>query len=110
MFDKKHEIDLDDRSHLLNLFKAMMYASTEKELENYYMAVLSDICANKYPNYLKHIASYVDRRTEWALCYRDQLLVRGNNTNNLCESAMHIMKDYILQRVKAYNIVQVQKE
>ncbi|CAH1106770.1 unnamed protein product [Psylliodes chrysocephalus] len=42
---------------------------------------------------------------EWALCYRKNLFVRGNNTNNICESAMMVMKEYILQRVKAFNMV-----
>lgn len=84
-----------------------MYAATEEQLEYLYHNLLNDTCANKYPNYLKHIMSFMNRQTEWALCYRHKLLVRGDNTNNLCESAMMILKDYILQRVKAYNIVQV---
>lgn len=84
-----------------------MHASTEEQLEYLYHTLLDDTCAKLYPNYLKHLVSYMNRRAEWALCYRDQLLVRGNNTNNYCESAIMIMKDYIHQTVKTYNIVQV---
>lgn len=85
----------------------MMYATTEKQFEERYIKLLNDPCVQKYQNYIKHIIAFIDRRNEWALCYRTKLPVRGSNTNNLCESAMMVMKDCILQRIKAYNIVQI---
>lgn len=38
------------------------------------------------------------------MCYRHDLLVRGNNTNSYAEAAMRILKDQIFERVRAYNI------
>ena len=30
---------------------------------------------------------------------------RGNNTNNFCESAVRVLKDKVLERTKAYNMI-----
>ena len=40
-------------------------------------------------------------------CFRDQILLRGNNTNNYAESGIRILKDTVFKRVKAYNLVQL---
>jgi hypothetical protein len=56
---------------------------------------------------LNHLRSLYERRSEWALCCREELPVRGNNTNNLCESAMRVMKDKVLHRTKAFNVLQL---
>ena len=39
--------------------------------------------------------------------YRADLPVRGNNTNNFCESAVRVLKDRILERTKAFNVPQL---
>jgi hypothetical protein len=39
------------------------------------------------------------------MCYRDELPLRGNNTNNLCEAKFLVIKDEILNRQKEVNIV-----
>ena len=41
---------------------------------------------------------------KWALCFRTNMLTRGNNTNNYCESQFGIIKDGILNRTKQYNV------
>lgn len=33
--------------------------------------------------------------------------MRGNNTNNFCEAAIHVLKDKILERTKAFSIPQL---
>ncbi|KAK8373151.1 hypothetical protein O3P69_012322 [Scylla paramamosain] len=54
------------------------------------------------------IESYNSEQGEaWAVCYRHDLLVRGNNTNSYAEAAMRILKDQIFERVRAYNIAQL---
>lgn len=47
------------------------------------------------------------RREQWAICHRKDLLVRGNNTNNFCETAMRVLKDRVLNRTKAFNVQQL---
>ena len=41
----------------------------------------------------------------WALCYRVNLPLRGDNTNNLCEAQFLVIKDEILNRQKEVNVV-----
>lgn len=50
---------------------------------------------------------YWERRVEWALCYRQEALVRNNQTNNIAEAAMKVLKDKVFERVKAFNLVQM---
>lgn len=47
------------------------------------------------------------RAAEWALCFRNNVLTRGHNTDNYCEATMRILKDKILFRTKAFSLVQV---
>ena len=47
------------------------------------------------------------RKDEWALHIRAAMPVRGNNTNNIAEAAMRILKDRILHRTKAHNVPQL---
>ena len=44
---------------------------------------------------------------EWAICYRNSIPTRGNNTNNIAEAGIRIIKDLIFGRIKAYNLVQM---
>lgn len=55
----------------------------------------------KYENLQTYISSLFHRKTEWALCYRRDLVTRGQNTNNISEAAMKVMKDNVLNRMKA---------
>nr|XP_042908866.1 uncharacterized protein LOC110282232 [Parasteatoda tepidariorum] len=45
------------------------------------------------------------RKSEWLLLDRQTLITRQNNTNNFCEATIRILKDVVLCRTKAYNIV-----
>ena len=49
------------------------------------------------------------RRSEWALCYRSGLPVRDNNTNNISEAGVRILKEIVFSRVKAYNLAEMFK-
>lgn len=51
--------------------------------------------------------SYTKKKDQWALCFRKGLITRGQNTNNISEAGMKIVKDVILQRTKAYSPVQL---
>ena len=54
-----------------------------------------------------YIVQVFERRTEWAVCYRQELAIRCNNTNNFVEAAMRILKDKVVDRVRAYNPIQL---
>lgn len=44
-------------------------------------------------------------KEEWGLCFRQNLITRGHNTNNYSETSIRIIKDIVLQRTKAFNAV-----
>ena len=82
-----------------------MFAKSELILQMKYEEFLSNSTVIKYPNFMKHVQSVWSRRSEWALCYRCHLPVRGNNTNYLSEAGVRILKEIVFGRVKAYNLV-----
>ncbi|XP_033098950.1 uncharacterized protein LOC117102680 [Anneissia japonica] len=103
----KNRIASTDRQHLFFLVKSMVYADTVENLDHCFQEATADPKVQKYPNFLKHVNKIYDRREEWATCYRANIPVRGNNTNNFCEAAMGVLKDKVLIRTKAFNILQL---
>ena len=87
--------------------RKLVYAENTDKLEELYQIFKEDAVTRKYENFKKHLESYWERRGEWAICFRDQTLLRGNNTNNYAESGIRILKDIVFKRVKAYNLVQL---
>ena len=81
-----HEITMDDRPHLQDLFKALVYAESDAEYDEAKAALEEDEIVAKYPQYLRHLERrYFPRHEEWSLSvrYRDQLPTHGNNTSNI---------------------------
>ena len=107
LWDGKNAIPKEDRPHLLSLVKVLVYATSEDELETAYVQLQKDNVAVKYSKYISYCDRLYKRKEEWALCFRQFLPLRGNNTNNYAEAAMRILKDKIFERVRAYNVVQL---
>ena len=63
--------------------------------------------ATKYSQFISHMLALWPRRKEWAHCYRQDILLRGNHTNNFAEAGIKILKEIVFSRVKAYNLVQI---
>ncbi|VVC44166.1 Hypothetical protein CINCED_3A010038 [Cinara cedri] len=47
------------------------------------------------------------RKEQWALCFQKGLLTRGQNTNNISKAGMKMIKGVILERTKAYSLIQL---
>ncbi|XP_022109708.1 uncharacterized protein LOC110989545 [Acanthaster planci] len=107
LFDPKFKIHRGDGPYLFEMMKAMLYASSDADLEVSYQNIMHDDIANKYSPVKATYLRMYERRTEWALCYRNALPLCGNNTSNYCESAMRILKDKIFHRAKTYTVVQL---
>lgn len=80
-----------------------MYADTERKLEESVNAVLRE--ETTYPHFVERFRKFYERKSEWVLLFRQHLITRGNNTNNYAEASIRILKDVVLNRTKAYNIV-----
>ncbi|XP_050730793.1 uncharacterized protein LOC127005721 [Eriocheir sinensis] len=107
LWDTNHIIKKEDRPHILQAVKCMLYAKTEENLDKYYDQLCVDEKTQQYEYLMIYLRRLYKRRSEWALCFRVKLPVRGNNTNNFCEAGMRVIKDKIFYRTKAFNVVQL---
>ncbi|XP_050501390.1 uncharacterized protein LOC126885128 [Diabrotica virgifera virgifera] len=107
LWDNKHKIHVDDRLPIYKNFNSVLHSPSEDEFHEKVKSFMECDSVKKYPNFVKYFENFVKRSPEWALYYRSNLLTRGNNTNNFCEAGFRIIKDKILNRVKAFSIVQM---
>ena len=105
LHEKKNNIHKDHRPEILKLVKAIVYASNEEDLLETTDELLQDSLLEIYPNANGYLNNVLDISGSWALAYRSDLLVRGNNTNNYVEAQFLVIKDEILNRVKEYNVL-----
>ena len=95
----------DDRVELHGLFKALVYADSLDDFEEKYESLMESIITT-YPNFGRYMESVCDYKEEWSICYRKVagVLTRGHHTNNNAEAQFLVLKEYVLCRVKAWNM------
>ena len=72
-----------------------------KRRKNAYEEMISTDVVSKYSNMVTYYYSSVyDIRDAWALCYRNNLLLRCNNTNNPLGDQFLVPKDDVLNITK----------
>ena len=59
--------------------------------ESKYALFKNNLVVKKYTNFVSHMENNWERRREWAVCFRDDTLMRGIDTNNYAESGIHII-------------------
>lgn len=95
----KNGIPKDSAMEFFQQFRSIMYAATTTECEQKYNLAIE--AGRSFPNYVRYLQTYWQKKDMWALSYRSSLLIRGNNTNNITEAAMRLLKD------KIFNLVQL---
>lgn len=106
-WDNKSGVPRDERPVIFVLYKDVVCASSIEHLEvAYEKAICSEVCV-KHHKVTTCIQVMYDKKEVWAVCYRQDLPVRGNMTNNFCEAAKKVLKNHILQRTKAFIIQQL---
>ena len=92
-------------------FPSLNMTQSDKAILKSSNAWLSDSIINaaqlKYPNVRDRAQTHWETRHEWALVYRQTIITRGHNTNNIAEAGIRIIKDLVFERIKAYNLVQM---
>jgi len=86
--------------------KEILYSSSGSEMHKHYYE-LKQKFYDQYPQLRRHFELLWERRCFWALSFRSELYMRGNNTNNYVERSFGILKDIVFARTQAYNCVQV---
>jgi len=107
IWENKHNVPKDERPHLYNMFKRCAWASTLDEFQTLFNEMLQESVVTSNPTLKKHLEELQCREAEWALCFRTELLIRGHHTDNLSEANIRIMKDQLLNRMKAFSITQL---
>ncbi|KAF0706595.1 SWIM-type domain-containing protein [Aphis craccivora] len=79
---------------LMRMFQKVLYSADEVNLNEATSNILS--LKDEFPNF---------RKNEWVLMFRRDIITKGNNTNNYAEACIRILKEIILNRTKAYNVV-----
>ncbi|KAJ8909826.1 hypothetical protein NQ315_003704 [Exocentrus adspersus] len=87
------------------MFRDVVYAQNTTDCELYKNILYESEIAKKYDNFLLHFENIWKRKSKWAHCFRKDLVTRGHNTNNIIEVSIRILKDFVLQRCKAFNAV-----
>lgn len=105
LHDKSHSISQADRPYILSFFKQALYSESEERFEDFYSELLNDWRCNRYANLVHYLETLYDDKEAFALCFRAELPVRGNHTNNFAEAQFLVLKDTIFRRVKEYNVV-----
>ena len=88
----------------------MVYAKTKEEFDEAFKNLQDDEMTEKYPQFYTHISNaYMQRVQKWALFSRIelQLPTGGNNTSNFVEASFRVLKDFIFNRQKAYNLTEL---
>ena len=85
----------------------MVFAQNTENLQDAYDNFFASKIVSKYPHLLKYFEGLRSRKSEWALALRKHLMLRGNNTKNISEAGIRILKEIIFQRVQAFNLVQI---
>ena len=110
LWEAKQGISKDDRMEIMQLVKQLVYKKTQTEMESQYFKLTTTSVGDilqKYPHAIARLEDFWKRRHQWALAYRMDKVMRGNQTNNIAEAGMRIIKDLVFGRVKAYNLIQM---
>ncbi|XP_075737179.1 uncharacterized protein LOC142776764 [Rhipicephalus microplus] len=78
-----------------------MYADTAEKLE----AATAELKSLQHEAFVSRVLTFLCQQEEWVQLYRLDVLARGHNTNNFAEATIRVLKDIILNRVKAFNAV-----
>lgn len=95
----------------MQLVKNLVFTESEESLTNIYQSLTNsdddESYASKYPQFVKHLEAFWERRQEWALSFRITKTFRNNHTNNYAEASVRIIKEVVFGRVKAFNLIQM---
>ena len=96
---------MSNRPLLLGLFKQVLHAEEEDDFDDILDSFMKDEVVLQHPKFIKYVESMCEEKESWALSYRRQVLIRGNQTNNYCEAQFLVLKDDVLGRQKEVNVV-----
>ncbi|CAH1116518.1 unnamed protein product [Phaedon cochleariae] len=104
LIETKNGIKQDHQHIFYEEFRSIIYAKNEEECTAAFQSALTS--SKNYPEYQSYLQMYWAQRNIWALCYRNDTR-QGQNTNNISEAAMRLLKEKLFDKIKAFNFIQV---
>ena len=93
------------KAHLLNLFRKVLFAETEDDLDKSIEKMKKGPIFLANPQYQPHLEQDTFPKFEaWSLAKRSSLPTSSNNTNNYVEASFRYTKDIQFLRQKAFNL------
>lgn len=107
LWDSKNGISKNDRVSIYMIFRKTLNCFEVEEFVEEFDSLLKlkSVLSNR--KVLRYFQNLKSTANNWAMCYRKTFITRGNETNNYCEATFRVLKDQILQRTKAFSIVQL---
>ncbi len=100
LHDSKNAVHKDDRVMVIGAFCAIVYAEIKI---SYIISLLKkNSIIIKYPNFIKHLNTHWKKWCLWAHCYRIDILLRGNHTDNYAEAGIQILKELLFSSVSNF--------
>ena len=110
-----------DRQLIFEAFRKLFFCKTVQDAEKEYNKFMANemlmtivdgewmLIVKKYPKVFDYLKNLWSRKKEWLpASIKDQhLITRGHSTNNLSEANFRIVKDKIMERLKAFSLVQL---
>jgi len=94
-----------NRSHLYNLIRRAVFVKTSDKLAQAFTSLFNDDTANMHDRFIVYAKKLLEKSELWSSCYREDVALRGHNTNNTVESSMRILKDRIFKRLNTVQLV-----
>ena len=108
LWSANHSIAKNDRPVLMKLFTKLVYSHTMESFDEAEESFNSDPVLQKYPGFATHIhRHYIERREKWSMYARKLLSTHNVNTSNICECSFRLLKQYLMDRTKARNLVEL---
>jgi len=106
-WNSSNGIEPSYRGHFYNLIKRTVCAHTSHELAEALTELHHENVVVSSDKFITYCDKLLQKSEQWASCYREDAALRGHNTNNTVESFIRVLKDGILARLKAFNLVQL---
>ena len=90
----------------MSLCQRLVFADTVENFDANKILMQSDKTVLKYRNLCDYIKNTLQRKEEWALCFRKGLITRGNNTDNFTESMIFVFKCH-LQAYQGLQLIRI---
>lgn len=78
-----------------------MYADTVEKLAD----ATAKLKSESHIAFVARVEAFLARQEEWVLLFRAGVATRGHNTNNFAEATIRVLKDIVLNRTEAFNVV-----